>query len=147
MLCSLCKDVVVVVDIEVKISVMLFGQGDAFVIDEAAVLDRVDTGEDRVLDGLRAVSVGGDLSAQLVRFLGDGLEFLLSILRGAGLIPFGEHSAGSMNLDQIRAILDVFPHFLAHRPGSIRDALASVVELVRKKVIVAMSAGDAERRT
>ena len=39
------------------------------------MLDRVDAGEDRVADALIAVGVGGDLEAEHVRLVGDGLHF------------------------------------------------------------------------
>ena len=40
------------------------------------MLDRVDAGEDRIVDALVAMGVRRDLEAEHVRFVGDGLHFL-----------------------------------------------------------------------
>ncbi len=67
---------------------MLLGQRDAFIVDQAAVLDGIDAGANGVLDRLRAVGVRGDFAPKLVRLLGDGLQFLEGVLRCAWLVPF-----------------------------------------------------------
>ena len=69
---------------------MLFGEGDAFVVDQAGVLDGVDAGADGVLDGLRAVGVGGYFATELVGFFGDGLQLFEGELRRAGLVALAE---------------------------------------------------------
>ena len=59
---------IVVVDVEDEIGAVLFRQRDAFVVDQAAVLDGIDAGADRVFDRLRAMRVRGDFASQFVRF-------------------------------------------------------------------------------
>ena len=54
------EDVVVVVDIHVEPGAVLLGELDRRVAGEAGMLDRVDAGEDRVVDALVAMGVGGD---------------------------------------------------------------------------------------
>ena len=79
-LCALLKDEIVVINIEIKVSSVLLGEGDAFVVDQARMLNGIDSGVDGVLDGLRAVSVSGHLAAEFVRFCGDGLELFERVL-------------------------------------------------------------------
>src|SRR5690349_22792627 len=71
------EDVIVVVDVEIEICVMLLRESNAFIIDEAAMLDGVDAGENRILDGLRAMRVRRHFSSELMRFLGDCPQLLL----------------------------------------------------------------------
>ena len=70
------EDVVVVVDIHVEPGAVLLGELDRGVAGQAGVLDGVDAGEDRVVDALVAVGVGGDLEAEHVRLVGDRLHLL-----------------------------------------------------------------------
>ena len=63
---------------------MLFGKRDALVVDQAAVLDRVDARANGVFDGLRAVRMRGHFAAQLVRFFSDGLELFEGVLGCSG---------------------------------------------------------------
>ena len=84
---------VVVVDAEDEISSGLLGEGDAFVVDQAGVLDGIDAGPYGVFDGLRTMSVGGDFAAELVSFFRNGLHLFESELGCAGLIAFAENTA------------------------------------------------------
>ena len=67
---------------------------NVFVIDIAAVLDGIDSGEDRGLDAQRAVSVGGDFAAESVGGFDDGAHFLGAVLLKGRIVAFGEDSAG-----------------------------------------------------
>ena len=60
------QNIVVIVDVENEISSVLFGEGDAFVVNQAGVLDGIDAGADSVFDGLRTMSMGGDFTAKFV---------------------------------------------------------------------------------
>ena len=110
-----------------------FREGDAFVVDQAAVLDGIDAGADGILDRLRAVSVGGDFAAEFVSLFGDGLHFLERVLRRAGLIAFAEDAAGGADLDEVGAVLDGFADFGARRPGSVGDAALLEVKFKREE--------------
>ena len=63
MLGGLTEDVLIVVDVEVEIGMVFLGQPDTFIIDQAAVLDSVDSGENRVFDRLCAVSMRGNFAS------------------------------------------------------------------------------------
>src|ERR1700730_10488928 len=82
------KDKVIVIDVEHQIGAVLFRKGDAFVVDQTAVLDGIDARAYRVFDRLRAVSVRSYFAAQLMGFFGDGLHFFQRVLRRARLIAF-----------------------------------------------------------
>ena len=70
----LAEQVVVVVDVGDQPGAVLDHQVDAFVVDQAAVLDRVDAGHHRVLDGLRAVGVRRDLASGRMRLFDRGFQ-------------------------------------------------------------------------
>src|SRR6202158_2766880 len=141
------ENVVVIVDIKDKISSVLLGEGDAFVIDQAGVLDGIDAGANGVFDGLCAVSVGGNFAAKLVGFLGDSLHLFESELGSPGLIAFAENATGGADFDYIGAIFDDFANFGARGPGAVGDSIGFVSKFRRKQVVVAVASGDAERRT
>src|SRR5258707_5331582 len=140
------ENVVVVVDVEDKIRAVLFGEGDAFVVDEAGVLDGIDAGTDRVLDGLCTVGVCGDFAAEFVGLFGDGSHFFEGVLRRAGLIAFAENAAGSADFDDVGAVFDDFANFGASGPRAVGDAFCHMVILRGQKIVVTMAAGDSERR-
>ncbi len=58
--CTFLQDEIVVVNVEDEKGAVLLGEGDAFIVDQAGMLDGIDASSDGVLDGLRAVSVSGD---------------------------------------------------------------------------------------
>ena len=88
MLRAFSQDVVIVVDIEIEIGMVLLGKRDAFVVDQARVLDRVDAGEDCIFNRLSAVSVGCDFASELVGFVGDGFQLFRGVLRSARRVAF-----------------------------------------------------------
>jgi len=69
-----------------EIGPVLLGERDAFVVDQAGVLDGIDARTYGVFDGLRAVSVSGDFAAELVSFFRNGPHLFESELGCAGLI-------------------------------------------------------------
>ena len=73
---ALRKNVVVVVNVEHQVRAVLLGQRDAFVVDQAGVLNGIDPGADGIFDGLRAVRVRRHLAPQFVRLFRDGLSAL-----------------------------------------------------------------------
>src|SRR5256885_861325 len=140
------QNVIVVVDIENEVRAVLLGEGDAFVIDEAGVLDGIDAGTDGVLDGLRTMGVCGDFAAEFVGFFGDGSHFFEGVLRRAGLIAFAENAAGSADFDNVGAVFDDFANFGARGPRAVGDAFCHVVIFRGQKIVVTMATGDSERR-
>jgi len=125
---------------------VLLGEGDAFVIDQAGMLDGIDASPDGVFDGLRAVSVSGDFAAKLVGFFGNGLHLFESELGSPGLIAFAENAAGSTDFDDVSTVLHHFANFSAGSPGTVGDTFGFVVKLGGQKIVVAVAAGDAKRR-
>src|SRR6266566_9807329 len=59
------QNIVVIVDVKNEISSVLFGEGDAFVVNQAGVLDGIDAGADSVFDGWRAMSMAATLRPSL----------------------------------------------------------------------------------
>jgi len=120
--------VVVVVDVEDEIGPVLLGERDAFVVDQAGVLDGIDARTYGVFDGLRAVSVSGDFAAELVSFFRNGPHLFESELGCAGLIAFAENTAGSADFDEVCSIFHHFANFSASSPGAIGDAIRFVMK-------------------
>jgi len=81
---ALLQNIVVIVDVENEISSVLFGEGDAFVVNQAGVLVGIDAGADSVFDGLLTMSKGGDFTAKFVGFLRDCLHLFESVLSVPG---------------------------------------------------------------
>ena len=73
---------------------MLLGERDRSVARKARVLDRVDTGEDRVVDSLVAVGVRRDLQPKHMRLVRDRLHCFEAELLGAGAVAERKHAAG-----------------------------------------------------
>ena len=73
-------DAFLVVNIHIEIGAMLFGEGDAFVVDERGVFDAGDACADGVFDAFGRVGVGGDAEVEVVRFIDGGGEFFRSEL-------------------------------------------------------------------
>src|SRR5947199_10847349 len=92
------------------------------------------------------MGVGGHFAAQAVRVGNDGLHFLQRVLRGARVVALGEHAAGGADLDDVSAVFDDLADFVLHAFNAVGSAIAFGVILVRQQVVVAMAAGDAERR-
>src|SRR3546814_3393721 len=70
------EDIIVVIDIHVEPGLVLDRELDRLVAREAAMFDRVDSGEDRGADALVAMRVRRDLDPQHVRLVGDRLHLL-----------------------------------------------------------------------
>ena len=91
--------------------------------------------------------VRGDLAPQAVRIGHDRLQFRLRKLRVLRIIAQREHAAGGANLDDVGAVLDDLAHLVLHVLDSISDTDFGGVPLVGQQVVIAVSAGDAQRRT
>src|SRR5271163_1902201 len=91
--------------------------------------------------------VSGDFASELVSFRRDGLHLFKRILRRARLVSLAQHSARSANLDDIRTVLYDFANFRARSPRAVGNTLVFKMELVGQEVVVAVPAGDAERRS
>ncbi len=115
------QNVVVVVDIHDQISAVLFGEADAFVVNQAGVLDGVDAGANGILNSFGSVGVGGNLASRHVGGVGGRFQFLVGVLRRAGAVADGEHAAGGENLDHIHSILHLGADHMAHLVHAIRD--------------------------
>ena len=109
------------------------------------MLDRVDAGADRGVDPRRAMGVGGDPQAPLMRLLGDRPKLGFGELLLAGLGVAREDAAGGADLDHLGAahalLADPVPELL--RPVS--DARRRDMIAGRQEGFVAMAAGRGER--
>ena len=112
---------------------MLLGEPDAFVVDEAGVLDGRDAGTQRALDRLRAVRMRRDLASPHRRFLHHRVHLLLRELRRAHRLLFGKHAGARQHLDQIGAVLHLEAHELADLVHAVGNA-GELAELhIRRK--------------
>src|SRR3974390_678799 len=130
--CAFGQNVVVVVNVEDKIGAMLLGEGDAFVVNQAGVFNRIDSRANGIFDGLGAVGVCGNLPAEFVGFLGDGLQFFQRVLRRSRLIALAQDAAGCADLDDIGTVFDDFTNFGTSGPGSIGHTDVGMMKFVRE---------------
>src|SRR5579864_6358023 len=144
--------VIDVVDVHDEVCAALFGEAASFVVDEAGVLDGIDTGEDCVLDAFSAVCVGGDFASGHVGGFGGDFEFFERVLRRAGAIAFGKHSAGSENLDDVDAVFYLRANDVAQLVVPVGNLEVTLfgkhgdAGLRRKAVQVAVASGDRDRK-
>src|SRR5262245_9738402 len=110
------------------------------------MLDRVSSGFGGPEYALRAVSVSCDLSTEAMRVGRDGLKFRLGKLGSLRIVALGKHAASGTDLDEVGAILDVLTHLSLDGFHAIGNSTLGGVILPRKQIVVAMSAGDAEKR-
>ena len=92
------------------------------------------------------MGVRRDFAAEAVRIGDDGLHLFQGELRGVRIVTLGKHSASRANLDDVGAILDDLARLVLHVLNAVGNASFGGVKLVGQQVVVAMSAGDAERR-
>ena len=100
----------------------LLRQANAFLVDQARVLDRVDPRTNRVLDAVRAMRMGSDFEAPEMRFLRNRPQFVLVQLRLARLRIARKDPAGGADLDDLRAVLALFAHALLESLRVVRHA-------------------------
>ncbi len=146
---GLGEQVLVGVDVRHQVDAALLEQADAFVVDQAAMLDRGDAGARRALDALGAVGMGGDLLVPHGGLGDQGVELLLGVLRRADLGLLGEHAAGRHDLDPIGAVLDLEAHQLADlgdAVGDAREVLETQVGREPGQVVVAAGRPHRQRR-
>ena len=82
-----------------------------------------------------------------VRVSDNRFHFFQRVLRCLRIISMREHAAGRANLDHVRAVLDDLAHFVLDRFDAVSHSAIGGVVFIRQQVVVAMSAGDAQRRT
>jgi hypothetical protein len=85
--------------------------------------------------------------AEAVGFLDNGFHFLAGVLRGVGIVALGHDTAGSADLDDVSAVLDVLANFVANRIDSIGDPWFDSVIFRSEQIVVAVTAGDAQSGT
>ena len=71
-----------------QVRAALFHERYVFVIDIATVFDGIDSGEDRIFDPERTMSMGSDFAAKAVRRVDDSHHFFGTVLLECGVIPF-----------------------------------------------------------
>src|SRR5271167_664478 len=91
--------------------------------------------------------MSSNFSPQAMGIGHDGLHLFQGVLRGLRIVASGEHSAGGADLDQIGAVLNVLAHLVLNGGDSVSHSISYSVILVGQQIIVAVPAGDAERRT
>ena len=93
------------------------------------------------------MGVRGDLAAEAMCVGDDGAQFLLGVLRVLGIVAQRQDAAGGADLDDVSAVLDDLAHLVLHVFDAVSDADLGGMPLVGQQVVVAMSAGNAQRRT
>src|SRR5260370_13534780 len=125
-------DALLIINIHVKISAVLFGQRDSFLINQRGVLDRSDPGANRILDSLGSVRVRFHAETKIRRFAHRSLQFLGSELGRIGVSAMRWHSASGKHFDVVHAVVRELANFLAHFPWAVRF---TVVEIPWKRDI------------
>ena len=142
------QNVIVVIDIHHQISTSFFGQTDALIVNQTGVFNGIDAGQDRILDALRAVGMGSDLTSGHVGLFRRSFKFFGRVLRRAGTITFRKHAAAGDDLDHIHAVLDLGAHHVADLVHAIGNLKISFLRkhahsrLWRVVVQIAVSAGN-----
>jgi hypothetical protein len=54
----------------------------------------------------------------------DGFHLFEGVLRGLGIVSFGEDAAGGANLDEVGAVLDVLANLLLDGGDAVGDSVA-----------------------
>ena len=114
-------DVVAAVDVGDQPGAVLGHQRHAFVVHERPVLDGVHATPDGALDALRAVGVGGHVSAVEGGLLDGGADLLLGQLRHAGVAVVGHHRTGGDQLDQVCPAVQDPPDHPAYVVEGVHD--------------------------
>jgi len=86
------------------------------------VLDRIDARFERRLDAILTVRMRGDLAAEHVRGVDDRLHFIREHLLVEAACNVAVDAAGGRELDDVRALRDLF----AHRTAAVIGAVAVV---------------------
>src|SRR5215475_12520947 len=102
-----------------EIRAALLHHVESFVIEEAAVLDGVDSGANGTLGGFGAVSVRGRFAAQSMSLVDDRVQFLLRELWRVDVVRRRKHAARSTNLDHVGAIFVIEAHCVTSLIGAV----------------------------
>src|SRR5690349_3447373 len=86
------------------------------------------------------------LSSETVSIGDNRLQLFQRVLRSLRVIALGKHATGSAYLDEIGTILDIFPHLMLNGSNAVGHTVADRVIFHGEKIVVAMSAGDSQRR-
>src|SRR5579885_3515713 len=92
-------------------------------------------------DSLSAMCVRGDFASQAMCVGDDRLHLLKRELRSLRIVSFGEHAAGCADLHHVSAVLDHLARLVLHVLDAVGHAFRNLMIGVRKKIVVAMSAG------
>src|SRR5947207_1079767 len=98
-------------------------------------------------NSLRTMGMRSHFAAQAVRIGNDSLHLLESVLRSLRIVTLGKHPAGSTDFDQVRSIFYDLTDLVLHAFYSIGYTASNIVILIRKKIVIAVSAGYAQRGT
>ena len=85
------------------------------------MIHSANAGANRSLDPILAVCVRRDLLPPAACLVHGGLNLRVGILLRAGRNPLREHRTGRKNLDEIRAVLQVRPHYLPHLVDTVGE--------------------------
>jgi hypothetical protein len=122
---------------------------ERLLVEERAVLDRVDPGADRGLRALEPVRMRRRLLAQAMGLVDDRVHLGLRDLGRVDLVLQGEHPTRRHHLDDVGAVLHVEAHRVPERIGPGRDPVRDSGLLpeaqVRKAVRVGVAAARPER--
>ena len=141
------QNIGVVVNVENQERTVFLRQANSFIVDQAAVFDRIDARQNRRFDAFRTMCVCGYFAIMLMRFGDKYLHFFQRVLLITYAIAFGQHATCRTEFDEVGTVLDDFTNLRAHFPWTISNALVFGSKLRRQQVVVAMSASDTERRS
>ena len=105
---------------------MLFGEGDAFVVDERGVFDAGDACADGVFYAGGGVGVGCDAHVEVAGFIDGGGEFFGRELLRLRIAAVGEDGAAGEEFDVVGAVVGELANFLADFPRAVGLAVAEI---------------------
>src|ERR671923_163065 len=98
----------------VEVGTAFLGEGDALVINQSGVLDRSDSGADRILDAFGGVCMSCYAKTKVVRLVYGRMQLLGSELGGLRVAPVRQHGASGENLDVVSSSMSEFANLLPH---------------------------------
>src|SRR2546426_347071 len=127
-----------------QVRAILLHFGDCSIVDVGTVLYRIHARLRRPQNPLRSMGVGCNLAAKAMRIRDNGLHLFQGVLRGLGIVAFGQHAPRCAYFDQIRTVLNHLTRFVLNTLNAICYAFRGSVIFKRKQVLITVAAGNSQ---
>ena len=117
---------------------------DCCIVDVGTVLYRIHARLRSPQNPLCPVGMGGNFASKTMGVRDNGLHLFQRVLRGLGIVAFGQHAAGCAYFDQIRTVLNHFTRFVLNTLNAICYAFSSSVIFKRKQILITVAAGNSQ---